>query len=332
MHTSEYSGTDSAPARAWAQVSTRSPENLSDLQSTEKPWDLHRAQAEAVETAYAATEFERYAERMARCADTLGFERVTDQTSGESRLQFHGSRFCRVRFCPVCQWRRVLKLHARFLSALPAIFAGNPRAHWLMLTLTVRNMPVTELRASLGAMNQAWQRLIKRDEFAHNVLGWVRSTEITRSESGEAHPHFHALLMVKPRYFTGDNYVKHARWVELWRDCARLDYSPSVHVEKVKPPKGKETGDAVADLRAAVAETLKYAVKPSDLADADWLEPLTRETRKLRFIATGGKLKTALRELENEAEETLDAEAEKTPGVLLFDWKTQARKYQKRGV
>ena len=49
-------------------------------------------------------------------------------------------------------------------------------------------------------------------------------------------------------------------------------------------------------------ETLKYAVKPDDIiADnenpksREWFYELTRQTHKLRFVATGGVLKDALR-------------------------------------
>ena len=31
-----------------------------------------------------------------------------------------------------------------------------------------------------------------------------------------AHPHFHALLLVKPQYFQGKYYIKQADWVEMW--------------------------------------------------------------------------------------------------------------------
>ncbi|MEL6118032.1 protein rep, partial [Photobacterium sp. SP02] len=89
---------------------------------------------------------------------------------------------------------------------------------------TVRNCPIGDLRSTLQAMNSAWQRLKDRKEF-RPVLGWVRTTEVTRGEDGSAHPHFHALLMVPPSWFT-THYVKHSRWVELWADVMRLDYLP----------------------------------------------------------------------------------------------------------
>ena len=107
-----------------------------------------------------------------------------------------------------------------------------------------------------------------------------------------AHPHFHALLLVKPGYFSGKNYIKQHEWVEMWQKALKADYMPSVNVKTVK---------AFADnqLDKAICETLKYSVKPSDLAlESDsgaWLHEMTRQTHKMRFVATGGVLKGVLK-------------------------------------
>jgi hypothetical protein len=217
---------------------------------------------------------------------------------------------------------------ARFLKALPVIEASYPKARWLFLTLTVRNVPITELRQSLQEMNRAWQRLIKRKEFGA-VLGWIRTTEVTRGKDGSAHPHFHCLLMVRPSYFSGVGYVKQERWVDLWRECARLDYRPSVRVQTVKPKPGSSGTES--PLRWAVAETLKYSVKPEDMMDRDWLLELTRQVFKLRFIASGGVLKDILREAEETERDLLRADdGEDSEGgepTLFFDWRRDIKRY-----
>ena len=48
-----------------------------------------------------------------------------------------------------------------------------------------------------------------------------------------AHPHFHALLLVKPSYFA-KGYIKQSDWVEMWAKALRADYLPSVNVKAVK--------------------------------------------------------------------------------------------------
>jgi plasmid rolling circle replication initiator protein Rep len=299
---------------------------LSDCSPKDKPWDNHKATADRVAVIYAQdSEFRRLGFRVLDCSGFLTFARVEDQETGELLLKLRGSQFCRVRHCPVCQWRRSMMWQAKFYQAIPSLQESFPGARWLFLTLTVKNCPLGDLRANLRAMNEAWNRLRLRSEFKP-VLGWIRTTEVTRSPDGSAHPHFHVLLMVRPSYFTGQYYVSQARWVELWKESARLDYSPSVDIRAVK-----------GDLSKAVQETLKYSVKPSDMeADGEWLLELTRQLHKLRFIATGGALKGVLKP---EAEISNDdmviagqpSECLESASTVAFSWHRSVNRYKHTG-
>ena len=104
-------------------------------------------------------------------------------------------------------------------------------------------------------------------------------------------------MMVPPSMFTRD-YVKHDRWVELWRVFA-CELRSNVDVRAVKPRKpkdGESLASATAELAGAVAETLKYSTKPADMvADPEWFLELTKQTHKRRFVATGGALKDILK-------------------------------------
>jgi plasmid rolling circle replication initiator protein Rep len=311
------------PARPVESTGT-SVDCLTDYSPKDRPWDVHKAQADRIAALYAQeTQFRALGSRVHRCAGLLVFAWVPDMDTGELWFRLRGARFCRVRHCPICQWRRSMMWQARFYEALPSLQENYPRHRWLFLTLTVRNCPVTELRTTLGNMVESWKRLIKRPEF-RPVVGFVRTTEITRSEDNSAHPHFHCLLMVKPSYF-GVSYVSQARWVELWQDCARLDYAPVVDVRAVK-----------GDLSKAVQETLKYAVKPSDMeGDSDWFMEMTRQVYKLRFVATGGVLKDVLKSESNITNEDLVmAEGDQTVveecgSKFWFGWNRSVKRYRK---
>lgn len=220
---------------------------------------------------------------------------------------------------------------ARFYQSLPWLIERHPKARWLFLTLTVRNCPIDELGSTLTRMNRSWQRLTQRKEFKP-VLGWIRTTEVTRGADSSAHPHFHALLMVPPSWFTR-HYVKHARWVELWRDCLRADYDPVVDVRTVKPRKSGQSDDPVELLRGAVAETLKYTTKPGDmLSDDHWFLELTRQTHRRRFIAAGGVLRDVLR-LDCETDDDLALLDDPGDGAegprLAFSWRRADRRYRR---
>ena len=74
-------------------------------------------------------------------------------------------------------------------------------------------------------------------------------------------------------YFQGD-YLKQAEWAELWRQCLRIDYRPVVDIRTVKldlVQSSQRVNKPPARMWEAVAEILKYAVKPSDMIrDHEW--------------------------------------------------------------
>jgi plasmid rolling circle replication initiator protein Rep len=302
---------------------------LSDVSPSDKPWDTHRTNASVVQGLYDGSDLQSYADRIGQCSQLLGFA-FEAKDEGELKLRLRQAKFCRVRHCPVCQWRRALMWRARFFQAIPQVREAYPTARWVFLTLTVRNCPLEELRATLKAMNSGWKRLIERKGWP--ALGFVRSTEVTRGKDGTAHPHFHCLMLVPASYFSGPHYIKQDTWRELWQSAMRLDYLPVVNVKAVKPKKGLPEGtDPVA---IAVLETLKYGVKESDLMqDAAWLHELTVQLHKTRAMAIGGVLRDFLKE--EEPEDLINTETEddslineSEPGVW-FGWREMVKHYTK---
>jgi plasmid rolling circle replication initiator protein Rep len=294
--------------------------NLSDLSDRDKPWDKHRANADKVSAYYAGSEFRDYSDRIHYCSEFLDFRLTPDASEGTMKLKLDSARFCRVRHCPVCQWRRSLMWKAKAYKILPKIVSEYPTYRWLFVTLTVRNCPIIELRSTLDWMHESFKRLTKLKDFP--AVGWIKSTEVTRSNDSFAHPHFHCLLMVQPSYF-GKNYMKQAEWVELWRRSLRIDYNPVLDVQAIK--KGVQPSTLIPEL-------LKYCTKESDLtADREWFLELTRQMHKTRTIAIGGVLKDYLRELEQEPEDLIGKGEEEDgidEGHLYFAWRRKQKNYK----
>jgi len=220
---------------------------------------------------------------------------------------------------------------AKFYKAMPGIMAANPTARFVFLTLSVKNCAVSDLRQTLQAMNQAWKRFTMRKEFS-SVMGWVRTTEITRNkDNGSAHPHFHCLLMVPASYFSGAAYVNQKAWAAAWKDAARLDYDPTVDIRAVR---NKKAEDGTAMPRDGIVETLKYSVKPSDMfAAPDWFITMTEQTHKLRFIATGGLFKDVFKPEEKITQEDMihigenPANMALVRNIMCFLWEDKAGEY-----
>ena len=131
---------------------------LRDLSPRDKPWDKHRSNADKVAALYAGSEFQNYSDRVTFCSEFLQFGLTPDVDEG-SLLKLRSARFCRVRLCCVCQWRRSLMWKAKAYKVLPQIVRDYPSHRWLFLTLTLKNCLITDLRQQLQAMNRAFQRL-----------------------------------------------------------------------------------------------------------------------------------------------------------------------------
>ena len=282
---------------------------LESVSKKDAIWDSHRRNTEIVEQLYSINpEYAKYAERLSNCSNFLFFGHADQQ------LKLKKSSFCRVRYCPVCQWRKSLKWKVMMHDALLDLLPQYPNHRFIFLTLTVKNPPIGELKNTLQFMNNAWKKLTKRKEFGV-VDGWVRTIEVTRDTKNpntHAHPHFHCLLMVKPSYFK-KNYIKQMEWVRLWADCLNVDYLPSVNIQTIKP-KNKNSDS----YRSSIAETLKYSIKPDEIfrgilnaspSDAkkaiEWFFELTKQTHKMRFVATGGLFKNALKAEEQMTDDDL---------------------------
>ncbi|MBD2561864.1 MULTISPECIES: protein rep [Nostoc] len=297
--------------------------SLREVSLLGKIWDKHRANTDKVLHYYAKANehyFHEYAWRMRMCSELLKFQLVPDESEGFFKLKLSDARFCRVRHCPVCQWRRSLMWKARAYKILPQVVTDYPKHRWLFITLTVKNCQIEELRENLDSMNKAFKRLTELKTWP--AKGWVKSIEVTKGRDGvSAHPHLHILAMVPPSYFSR-GYLSHAKWVALWQQCLRIDYQPVVHTSAI----AKHHNPSLL-----IPEILKYQVKESDLVgDREWFLELTRQLHKSRAIAVGGILRQYMRELEEKNQDLIDESEERDEAdkaSLSFRWKHKLQKY-----
>lgn len=322
------------------QVDTRQPLRDQSRTGKDRPWAEHRSEAELLAYTYDSINPDKAA-RIRGCAPRLSF--AVDGESG--RLKLDAAWFCRVRLCPVCQWRRSLKCYAQAAQIVADIERREPgRWAWLMLTLTVRNADPYELAQTLRHMADSWHRLIKLEPWTRVVHGTMRSLEITHNLQLDGtsydtyHPHYHVLVMVPATYFRSRHYLSRDRWAQLWRAAARLDYTPQVWVSRIKALPGKP--EAIA---AAIAEVAKYATKPNDYIIPDDLDMMAQTVQlldaalhKRRLIAYTGRMKEVKRQLglkDVETDDDLvhtaeDEQAAAAAGALRhYSWVPALRNY-----
>ena len=259
------------------------------------------------------------------CAEFLWF--LEDE---KKKRRLHRANFCRVRLCPMCNWRRSLKLFSQVSAITDAILAEK-KARFIFVTLTIQNVQGDALRETIDNLNKAFTYITaKSRNFApakklkKNLLGYMKAEEITyNAERDDFHPHIHAILEVRPSYFKGNEYIKQKDWTELWRSALGVDYDPIVDVRNIKGGTPK-----------AVAEVAKYPVKMHDILKVADKEKAARALRKLyqvifkrRLVTFGGDFREYRRRLQLDDVETGDlthVEAEEKTfnavAQFLFKW------------
>lgn len=210
------------------------------------------------------------------CAETLNF--AVDQ-NGEKRL--YQVWFCKSRLCPMCQWRRSLKISAELKKVLSVAVTDYPKSKFLFLTLTIRNCKGDKLKWTLKRLTRAFNVMMKYKKM-NCIQGYVRSTEITVNEKdGTYHPHLHVLLMIEPTYFK-KGYITQETWTELWQKALKIDYRPQLNIKKIHDKKGK------GSLKAAALETAKYQTKSKNYLNDDADDQTNMERLKVLEDALKG--------------------------------------------
>jgi len=196
--------------------------------------------------------------RVLDCSTFLEF-RVTVKDS----LKLTRANFCKVRLCPMCSWRRSLKIFGQ-VSRVMDYVEENYNYKYIFLTLTVKNCYGEDLRDTLDLMTKSFNKMNQRKAFKQAVKGYFRSLEITYNKNKDTyHPHFHMILAVNSSYFKNtDTYLTQNDWTNLWKSCLKVDYTPVVDVRRIRENKDENSGKVVA-------ETAKYTVKPEDFLIRD---------------------------------------------------------------
>lgn len=189
------------------------------------------------------------------------------ELDAEGRLA--ASNLCRERLCPMCQWRRSLRVYGQVQKILDRL---QPDGYaYLHLVLTIPNCKGDDLRQQIrwlywrssslfgDRLYRKGDQLGKKCHFKRAFCGVLRALEVTYNrERDDYHPHLHCLVAVRPSYFTGRDYYSRARLQTLWTGYSAPLYGLDpltlfqVYVARIREDERDN----------AVAEVAKYAVKP----------------------------------------------------------------------
>jgi len=295
------------------------PSNNSDMQvlsdkkpnGDERPWRLKKVKSLNVSESYGRLDWENRQLLVSSCANTLAFKVSEDGTKKLSNVYF-----CKNRLCPMCSWRRELKIFHQ-VSKVINYLNSEDKYSFLFLTLTCKNVSGGDLKVQMDLMFKAYHNMFRRKDVDKSIKGWFRALEITHDVNKKItremykksfqhyeklglkvgddnpnynmyHPHFHVILMVNKSYFVDkDYYIKQSEWTSLWQESLRCDYIPIVNIKKFRSNSTK-----------SVSEVAKYTVKDTDYLISNDLE-LTDSTiatldlglRNRRLVAFGKLMK-----------------------------------------
>nr|WP_011428877.1 protein rep [Staphylococcus simulans]CAJ75667.1 replication protein [Staphylococcus simulans] len=281
------------------------------------------------------------AHNVKQCGSVLEFK-----PTEEGYLKLYKTWFCKSKLCPVCNWRRAMKNSYQAQRVIEEVVKEKSKSRWLFLTLSTRNAIDGEtLEQSLKHLTDSFRRLFKYKKISKNLIGFLRSTEVTVNKNdGSYNQHMHVLLCVENSYFKNkSNYITQKEWVDLWQKALQVDYRPVANIKAIKPNK---KGDK--DIQAAIKETSKYSVKSSDYLtgdsekDSEIVSDLEQGLYRKRMLSYGGLLKQNIKILNlddaekgnliNTSDEEKTTDEEEKANSITAIWNFEKQNYYLKNV
>lgn len=281
-------------------------EILQDFSTTgkERPWKLHKRENLRLVEIYKMTKEKKLnlisdsrLFDLEHCADTLLF-----MQNAEGKNKLKSANFCRLRLCPMCQWRRSLKMFGQVKKITDKILESDKSIRFIFGTFTIKNCDAQNLETCINILNNKFLYLVSKNKtFApakklkQNLLGYLKAVEVTYNTKDKTyHPHLHVIFAVRNTFFSSSKYyMSKKEWINLWQQALGVNYKPQTDIRAIKTNTGK-----------AVAEVAKYPVKTAPILSlknddeaVEVLKTLTLSLNKKRFVSYGGIFKTVKQEL-----------------------------------
>jgi plasmid rolling circle replication initiator protein Rep len=256
-----------------------------------KPWKRKKVKTLIIADGLKNSGFEKRAERVKNCATFLEFRKDLE-TDAKHLVR---ANFCKAVLCPMCQWRKSLKVFTQVGKVMDAVSERRPELVPLFLTLTVRNCAVDKLSEALDELFEGFRRFLNVRRVERVIKGFFRALEITyNAKTDTFHPHIHMIVLVDKGYFKGREYMSTREWVEIWKKALNVDYGPVLDIRRCNTPTGE---------RKHVAEVAKYTLKDDQYATSNsaltdrLVLSLSKALHKRMLVAFGGVMRAVAREL-----------------------------------
>lgn len=228
------------------------------------------------------------------------------------------ANFCKARLCPVCAWKRSLKLYHAVKDVTDSIVQFQPETRFLFLTLTQPNVKAEKLNKEIDEIMYAYKRLRQDAKIKKMSKGMIKSLEITYNEKEDTyHPHLHVVIATSKSYFKRGSpiYIKHETWLQKWQYYKNDTRISNINIKAIK----------TEETTKAIAEVCKYTVKLSSVADQENIKALAHVMQTIhnrRLFSSSGVFREYARILKYDLEEIANEEKEET-ALLLAEGKAK---------
>ncbi|EGT0001040.1 protein rep [Clostridium perfringens] len=235
--------------------------------------------------------------RVEECGTLLSFKKIE-----EDLKKLFKANFCKDRLCPMCSWRRSMKVFGQVSKVMDRALEDK-EYRFLFLTLTVKNCTGEELSKAIDKIFKSLELLFKRKEVKNIVIGYFRGLEVTHNLDKNSkyydtyHPHFHIILMVNKSYFNQSReYISQKKWTDLWKDCLKVDYTPIVNVKVFKTASKEQTRKSICEVAKYTVKDIDYLVEDIEMTD-NTVAILNNALKGRRLIAFGKEFRKIHKEL-----------------------------------
>lgn len=205
------------------------------------------------------------------------------------------ANFCKDKFCPLCAWRRSLKLYNQLNKIVDNLCASY---RFLFVTLTVKNCTAEQLAETVKTLNSSFTKMMKTKRFKC-IAGYFKILEITHDTSefitydmfhgnrkkhikskkryfekqnlhiGDKnpsfdtyHPHLHIMFAVDEDYFSSKDYITQKDLCDAWSKALNVDYTAVCDIRTVSDKNSRDK--STISFKSAICEVAKYSVKDTD--------------------------------------------------------------------
>lgn len=236
------------------------------------------------------------------CGTWLNIRQYHD-VAGTRKL--HSANFCKSPLCPMCAWRKALKLTHQVGQAIEASEARYIY-HLVLATDNTRELTKDGIKAFKASATRFIRKYITRD--------YAIALEITYSRERGYHPHIHALIGADAFIKVSADYIRHM--AILWASFVGS-----------KKPQNTFYITGITDRAKASRELTKYILKYEGIdinEDKDALKTIAVATSAMKKIQASGNMRRDIAQASRDYEQKREgatAELEKTGYELeIYKW------------